>query len=1386
MALNYKFEFLFDSGKAERAVEEVAKHFVDAFNNGKPFEGSKKDFEQFIGYTNRRLIELRAKYKETQDALRKSGGSLADNPQLEVINKQIEGVRKLRAEAKKAYSDIAQPAQKIDLGSIFQSARNAQGSSDDITAQIRTLENDLQILKATLKETKDELESKGMSPKTNSFFTKLESDVAATEAELNGYKARLKEVKEEEKKLADEEKKRAEEQKKLQHQLAASSAELQKSFVEGRGFSGTNLQLKQAIADTSTELRKLKAQYQETLASIQREGSEEKDNPALTALKDNIDETNAKLQGLRENWKERRMSSENMFQGVAQGAQGLMGAFTAAQGAAAMFGAEEEKLQKIQTKLQASMSILMGLQRAGNALQSTSQFRVQVLNKLQEAYHKWNLKVAASEGVKKAAMAGVVGVIALVIAGLTAAIIKWSKYADEVERARQLQKKFREEFANSATGQISTLARLQAEWKSINGEADKQRQFIAKYRSELDELGIAENNIAKVESGLFSDDTKQRIFAKARAMAYLAQMNALVAESMELQAKIEDTESRRPGKWGYFFYRLGASRSGGPVMSYDEYVADAIEHSNTAITEQQKEIDKKLDESLEKYMNEMAGITDQAGNRDWNQQQAQRAQAIASAQRSLIETIRKNAQEEIRTRENIQRQIVDAEIAAMEEGYEKEGQLRRLANRREIEDLERQREDYIESARNRAKAEFDAAEAVKKAQNDKYIPSIFDPNSVSVDTSYFDSLINAKKARQRAENRQRILAESTDFVRDYNKIWEDFNRKSEDLVYLNLDPDEYKRRLNSIRQTTEDSVVAFANNLASSFEDADFSEWAKKIQSLDLQDLQIELYDLETQLETFGNTEVMSEEDTVKLQAAIALLKRTIRDFNESGDLDTVSQKWTDWSNAIELTRQTFSDIGDNIGGTVGEIAKGIGTSISQFQSLRNAIESYNSSSATAADRMQAKMSIISTAISGTIQLIGIYVNSLEEAKKAEDEWQAKVRQTAHALNMLQLQELDYRQRNLFGVENPYSKAIAGATQYAAAVGKLNDMQAQWNEGQIQVETKRAVDWKNVWQGVGAGAAAGAAVGTAVGGWAAGLGTVIGSAIGAVTGLVVGLASTKVVPVFESLEDHYGALYDENYKLNQRLVADYDKLDDATKQIVDNWDEIVEKMKEAEEQMRENFRDLAGDLGDNLSDALVAAFRSGKIDTALKDFKGSVNGTLESILQQQVFAAIFQDIFDNLESEMMASFKQGGDYDLVDDIMRMDSAWQERLGAYDAQMKSVQDYYKQQGYDLWNDANQRTAATKAISGVSQESFDDALGRFTAIQSHTYELNETTKTLREQQGNLLVVTSQILYEVQGIHRDTERMQESLDTMQGDMTLVRSGVAQMTDKGVRMLN
>ena len=62
------------------------------------------------------------------------------------------------------------------------------------------------------------------------------------------------------------------------------------------------------------------------------------------------------------------------FDSLIQGAQTLAGAYGVAQGAAALFGSENEDLQKTFVKLQAIMTVIQGLQSVANGLQKESAF----------------------------------------------------------------------------------------------------------------------------------------------------------------------------------------------------------------------------------------------------------------------------------------------------------------------------------------------------------------------------------------------------------------------------------------------------------------------------------------------------------------------------------------------------------------------------------------------------------------------------------------------------------------------------------------------------------------------------------------------------------------------------------------------------------------------------------------------------------------------------------------------------------------------------------------------------------------------------------------------------------------------------------------------------
>ena len=81
-------------------------------------------------------------------------------------------------------------------------------------------------------------------------------------------------------------------------------------------------------------------------------------------------------------------NDEATFAGVLSGLNGVVGGFTAAQGAVALFAGENENLQKIMLKVQSLMSITMGLQQVSATLNKDSAFRLVTLNGLKEWWNK--------------------------------------------------------------------------------------------------------------------------------------------------------------------------------------------------------------------------------------------------------------------------------------------------------------------------------------------------------------------------------------------------------------------------------------------------------------------------------------------------------------------------------------------------------------------------------------------------------------------------------------------------------------------------------------------------------------------------------------------------------------------------------------------------------------------------------------------------------------------------------------------------------------------------------------------------------------------------------------------------------------------------------------
>lgn len=108
---------------------------------------------------------------------------------------------------------------------------------------------------------------------------------------------------------------------------------------------------------------------------------------------------------------------ERMWDGLLSGLSGVSGAFSAAQGAVALFSGENENLQKIMLKVQSLMAVTIGLKEVQLALDKDEAFQLVTINGLKEW---WNKLLAIGRGEQVAATAATVADTAATIADTAA------------------------------------------------------------------------------------------------------------------------------------------------------------------------------------------------------------------------------------------------------------------------------------------------------------------------------------------------------------------------------------------------------------------------------------------------------------------------------------------------------------------------------------------------------------------------------------------------------------------------------------------------------------------------------------------------------------------------------------------------------------------------------------------------------------------------------------------------------------------------------------------------------------------------------------------------------------------------------------------------------
>lgn len=216
------------------------------------------------------------------------------------------------------------------------------------------------------------------------------------------------------------------------------------------------------------------------------------------------------------------------------------------------------------------------------------------------------------------------------------------------------------------------------------------------------------------------------------------------------------------------------------------------------IQEAQKQIDKYSDSKTTKEYN-----------------------SIVNQQKKISELLDKQATERKRKEQDLENQLTQSRIDAMTEGEAKIRAQRELDNKKEIQDLERQREDYIRTEIELQRKAFDEQENLRAKQTKNYKKRTFDASAVKVDTSAFDKILNNTILRQDIYPYQEEMKYWNEYLKEYGTfqqkkaaINEEYNLKISEATTKGAKKSLEKEKENKLKEVSFEelkSSINFAN-----------------------------------------------------------------------------------------------------------------------------------------------------------------------------------------------------------------------------------------------------------------------------------------------------------------------------------------------------------------------------------------------------------------------------------------------------------------------------------------------------------------------------------------------------------------------------------------------
>lgn len=759
--------------------------------------------------------------------------------------------------------------------------------------------------------------------------------------------------------------------------------------------------------------------------------------------------------------------------------------------------------------------------------------------------------------------------------------------------------------------------------------------------------------------------------------------------------------------------------------------AEAAENKQTKQDEKEKEAKRKAEEKAKNNESRRRNYANEAKTRKEEERREKEriAEEIRGRNKAIKDYEKGVLEQQTETELNLRQQNIDLK----EDSYEKEVEQINLNYDRLIAENDKRRKDMIDALKdNKVNEWLNKNPKATKVQQENYRNSL---NLTDKDLSAtqktqldeYDAIAEKHRANAQKGLYAKLLGEFQDYETRRTQINADFDKKRKDLESMPADTkgreqaiEELEKKRKESIKSVNDEEISKMRELSTLFIDL-FGDAADKSDK-EIRKIITETEDLLSYLKDTKTSEItpnfgFSTEQLKALKASPEQIKAITEQLER---LKQAAKSSNPFKQLVEDLKNLFSKNKDGKGESTEAKLKKLGASASETADLIGGITSKlsdmfeaagNQGMADAMDAITDAMSSVSNIGKGFSQggIVGGITAAASEAvgfvtkafqasarhaealKKIQQEITAQ--QRAYNLALLE-EKLAFEQASTVFGDLDYTKAVNAVEVLREAYERLNSelkgtdaQQKKYRDG-FNIFGTKLFDYSEIKKAY------------------AGLADIQIKTGHKKTGL---FGWGKGKDIYSSILDVYPQLIDSAGNFNRKLaesIINSREFSGEGKEALQNMIDLYDKAEEAARQLKEYLSGIFGDLGDNMSDALVDAFKNGT--DAGKAFGDSISKMLENIGKQMIFQTLFSGIIEDANNKMLDVMKDqslSADQKFKHYVDILNFMTTQILGQQDTfndLMSTYQGMAADKGINLFGNSDEQNASANGISSITYE------------------------------------------------------------------------------------